>query len=308
MNTLIKNLFVKFFRAFRKSGVGRFYGINILVKLLIPLIKSNIADVDGHKIFLDRKDSLRLSICGNYEPFETAIVKSLLKRGDVILDIGANIGYYTLIMARAVGETGKVYAFEPDPSNFALLKRNVEINGYNNVVILNKAVSNVSGETRLFLSENNMGDHRIWDAGDGRKSVTVGVIALDDYFDYKSTKVDFIKMDIQGAEPSAIKGMIQLLKNNKKIKLITEISQWRLKVVGSCLEEYLGLLEKLDFEIYGIDEKTETIEPVTRESLLRTLTRKKSGLSLSVLGNLAYENLLCVKGCNDSLLSQFERK
>ena len=120
-------------------------------------------------MFLDSVDSLRLSFNGVYEPCETEFVMNEIKKGDVVLDIGANIGYYTLIFARLVGEEGKVFAFEPDPENFALLKKNVEINGYHNVVLVQKAISNKTGKIRLFKFDDFKAGHRIHDSHDSRK-------------------------------------------------------------------------------------------------------------------------------------------
>ena len=106
-------------------------------------------------MFLDSNDSLRLSINGTYSEYETDVMKKIVKKGDVDLDLGANIGYYTLIFAKIVGKNGKVFAFEPDLTNFTLLKKNVEINGYKNVVLINKAVSDKTGKLKLFLNERN---------------------------------------------------------------------------------------------------------------------------------------------------------
>ena len=111
--------------------------------------------VEGHKMFLDSVDTFHLCTNGYHEPIETDLIKKHVKRGDVVLDLGANIGYFTLILPRLVGEEGKVFAFEPDPENFALLKKNVEINSYQNVVLVQKAVSNRNGKATLYLYEEH---------------------------------------------------------------------------------------------------------------------------------------------------------
>lgn len=141
--------------------IGKFYHIRVAHNFIISHLKTTFAEVDGHKMFLDSKDSLNLSINGIYEPLQTELVKKEIKKGDVVLDIGANIGYYTLIFAKLVGEDGKVFVFEPAPTNFSFLKKNVEINSYKNVVLVQKAVSNKTGKLKLYLSEDNIGDHRI---------------------------------------------------------------------------------------------------------------------------------------------------
>jgi len=118
--------------------------------------------VFGHEMFLDPTDSIvspTLLRDGYFEPYETTLIESEIRPGDVVLDIGANIGYYTLIFARLVGERGRVYAFEPDPTNFRLLKKNVRANGYQNVIFVKKAVADSSGSMPLYLCPDNKGDH-----------------------------------------------------------------------------------------------------------------------------------------------------
>ena len=87
-----------------------------------------------------------------YEPFETELLLSQLGPGNVVLDLGGNIGYYTLLFARRVGPSGKVFAFEPDPDNFALLQENIESNGYENVVLVPKAAADRAGPARLYAA------------------------------------------------------------------------------------------------------------------------------------------------------------
>jgi len=91
-----------------------------------------IVNVLGHKMYLDDLDTLHLAINGIWEPLETNLIKNKIKEGDIVLNIGANIGYYTLLIARLVGSNGKVFAFEPDLNNFKILKKNIEINNYKN--------------------------------------------------------------------------------------------------------------------------------------------------------------------------------
>lgn len=247
--------------------------------------KSNFALVDGHKMFLDSKDSLGLSSEGIYEPFETEFVKRELKKGDVVLDIGANIGYYTLIFAKLVGEKGKVFAFEPEPTNFYLLKKNVEINGYKNVTLIQMAVSNKTEKLKLYLSEVNKGDHRIYDSHNGRQFLEIEAVRLDDYFKNYNEKIDFIKMDIQGAEGGAIQGGFSFLQKNKNVRIITEFWPIGLKTSGIAPQEYLELLIGLGFRLYEVSEWEKRIKPVDIPELLEIYIPEK--------GN--YTNLLCVR-------------
>lgn len=244
---------------------------------------AQVYNVLGHGMFLDEKDSLQLSVHGVYEPFQTELAIGLIKKGDVVLDIGANIGYYTLIFARQVGPNGRVFAFEPEPANFAILKRNIEMNGYENVIMVPKAVSNATGRIRLYLCEENRGDHRIYDSGDGRQSLEVEAVRLDDYFDGYDGQVDFIKMDIQGAEARALQGMAGLLERHRHLTMMTEFWPVGLKRCGTDPQEYLKSLIDRGFEIFHINEQSRQVEVVVVPDLLALHAPEKG----------SYTNLLC---------------
>ena len=284
MRKIMLSIYKKAVKILSGHRIGNFYPIKVIHSFVISYLKSNFAEVQGHKMFLDSKDSLCLSINGVYEPFETELVKKEIKKGDVVLDLGANIGYYTLIFAKLVGKRGKVFAFEPDPTNFSLLKKNVEINGYKNVELVQKAVSNKTGKIKLYLCEDNKGDHRIYNSHDGRQSIEIEAIRLDDYFKNYNGAVDFIKMDIQGAEGGAIQGMFNLLKKNN-VKIITEFWPIGLKRFGIDSEECLKLLIEFGFKLYEVNEREKKIKPVNVPKLLEVYTPKKENCT----------NLLCLK-------------
>ena len=241
--------------------------------------------VQGHRMWLDDKDTLELGRRGIYEPTETDLLKRELKPGQTFVDIGANIGYYTLIAARLVGPAGRVFAFEPDPANFALLKKNVERNGYDNVVLVGKAVSDRTRSARLYRSETNRGDHRLYDSRDGRKSLRVQAAALDDFFLNRDKTIHLIKMDIQGAEAAALAGMKALVRKNRRLKLITEFSPTALKNSGSKPSQYLKNLGKMGFKFWEISEKEKSLRLVKPPALLN---RPWTGAD-------DYTNLFCVK-------------
>ena len=240
-------------------------------------------------MFLDPNDSLRLSLWGEYEPLETRLFTSHIQNGHVVLDIGANIGYYTLLAARLVGPQGAVYAFEPDPDNFALLQKNIYQNGYQNVVLENQAVANENGKIELFKGGENWGGHRIYDPGDSQEHITVDAIVLDDFFKNKPTDIQLIKMDIEGAEVRAIQGMRSLLEKCENIKLFTEFSAAALSQSGSSPEEYLDLLEQLGFDLHYLDEEAATIQAASAGDILKFTARKEGPA-----------NLFCTKGYDRS--------
>lgn len=243
-------------------------------------------EIGTHLMYLDPKDSLELSKNGIYEPTETNLVESLIKEGDTVIDIGANIGYYTLKFAKKVGENGKVYAFEPDPKNFEILKKNVDLNGYKNIYLFQVALSNRIGDDLLFLNDENHGDHQLYRSEETRKQVKVKTETLDKFVENEIIKkIDFIKMDIQGGEFNALMGMKRTLNNNPQIKMITEFWPYGLDAAGFSPREYISNLRSLGFHLEEINETTHELYDLDEENLLKAYTPK----------NKYHTNLLCKK-------------
>lgn len=273
------------------SIIHRLYKIPLLKPILTPIVnylKPNYILVENQKLYIDKFDttiSEKLVLSKKWEDFETELFKKNINEGDIVLDLGAHIGYYTLIASKIVREKGKVYAFEPDPKNFQLLQKSVAANGIKNVVLINKAVNEKSGEVRLFLNQDNTGDHRIYDSKDQRKSIVVKTTSLDDFFKDFGDKISLIKMDIQGAELEALKGSLSLIRNNAHIKIFTEFWPMGLKLNHTGAKEYLKFLAKYKFNFYQINEDTKKLTPVTSRELLE----------LFPPNNPNYTNLLCIK-------------
>lgn len=279
----------KFYEVARKHlgqyGLEHYYPFKPLHQYFLKKLKATQTVIDGHIMYLDAQDSMRLSINGVYEAFETQVLQNQIKPGDVVIDIGANIGYYTLIFARAVGPKGKVYAFEPDTTNFALLTKNIAKNGCKNVILVNKAVSDKTGTLKLYLSSESSGDHRTYDSQDGRESINIDCTRLDDFFSQTKHPVNLIKIDIQGAEYSALKGMKNLLAQSPKLILATEYWPKGLKKYGIKPIAYLRLLQKSGFKLHELNKFSQKILAVTPEEIDQkyTTTTQK------------YADLLCIK-------------
>ncbi|MEO0076614.1 MAG: FkbM family methyltransferase [candidate division WOR-3 bacterium] len=218
-------------------------------------------------MYLDWRDTLQLSINGIYEPLVTNFFLKEVKPGNIIIDVGAHIGYYTLIFAKLAGQSGEVYAFEPDPTNFAILKKNVLINGYKNVILSNKAVSNISGRIKLYVYHDHPAWHKIYDTNDSNGYIEIESVRLDDFFKNYNKKVDFIKMDIEGAEWLAVSGMLEFLKNQDKVKIITEYNPSKLKFFGIKATDFLELLSNLNFKLFEFSEKSSKIVETSIEEL-----------------------------------------
>jgi FkbM family methyltransferase len=228
-----------------------------------------------------------------WEATETHWFIRALRPGDTVVDVGANIGYYTLVGARIVGETGRVYAFEPDPLAFEILERNVRLNRLENVVLEQKAVSNAPGTLRLFLAELNKGDHRIYQPeGEQRPYVEVDAVALDEYLGDRA--VDFIKVDTQGAEALILEGMERLVRNSESLVLALEYSPRHLIGLGSSPEQMLDRIESLDLRLFDLGMGGTRVRPlrsVTPAQLLRRFGPRSE----------LFTNLLLVKGRPDLL-------
>lgn len=194
-----------------------------------------------YRIFKNRQDAL-----------EIAYLKNEIKPGDTVLDIGSNIGFYTTIISDLTGDKGMVHGFEPDQKNFKHLKATVA--GRSNVKITNAAVSDKSGKLEIFTSHRLNVDHRTYRPEKFDSSYFVDAVSIDEYLS-KNKKVDFIKIDIQGAELYAFKGMQEILKANKGLRMLTEFWPYGLKSAGSSAEELLQFMSNLGYTAYLLNDK-----------------------------------------------------
>ncbi|MDD1721230.1 MAG: FkbM family methyltransferase [Euryarchaeota archaeon] len=162
-----------------------------------------------------------------YEPYVVRHFTSAIKPSDIVIDIGANIGYYTLVAARCVGEGGRVYAFEPDPANFNMLTENINANSFTNVVPIQKAVCATTGTTQLLQkkpSTHSLFDHPL---APTKRSVPVETGALADFLSTLSQadqqRISLVKIDAEGAEPLILEGLANFIKRKSTLTIICEL-------------------------------------------------------------------------------------
>ena len=260
---------------FNKSGLWKSRILLLIAaKFNNAVPRPNVLTVKGKKLFIHKADdplSSSLYYYGKYEPFETSLFQKLIKKGNTVVDIGAHIGYYTLISSGLVGKTGQVFSFEPDPRNLVLLRRCITANKLTNVVIVNKAVSNVNKKINFYLSNENKGDNKMFTQNRKDKCIQVESITLDSYFVAKSNyHIDLIKMDIQGAEVKALQGMSKILRNNNHVILILEFWPYGYMRGGNNAKELLDLLHLNNFLLYDIrrNEEAEKLIPISSDLLL----------------------------------------
>lgn len=205
-----------------------------------------------------------------YEPETAALVRDIVKPGMTIIDIGAHIGYFTRIFSGLVGPEGLVYAIEADPVNFALLEKNTKYLA--NVRRFQIAVADINGELAFYRGEKT-GTHSAIKAEFRPQKITVPAARLDDWITKeKIPRIDLIKMDIEGGEPIALKGMTGVFQNNPEVKLILEFNPECLRLGGLNEMEILRELFGLGLEISVIRqsglERVDANKPLDTEFIL----------------------------------------
>lgn len=173
----------------------------------------------------------------DWEPYVKSIFQP--RPGEIVIDVGAHIGFYTLKAAREVGPEGTVIAIEPDLRNFLLLKRNVAINRFNNVITLNVALSDTNGQKSFYASIDPLYSS-FYFPSHVRHTKKVEVVTLDKLLqDLGIDKVDWIKVDVEGAELMVLGGGERILRTTSNLKIIIETSD----------HKTLDYLAKLGFQI-----------------------------------------------------------
>ncbi len=178
---------------------------------------------------------------------EIKIIERHVQPGNTVLDIGANIGFYARLLSELAGKSGKVHCFEPDTLNFSKLSATCK--NLHNVIIHNKAVSDINGKSKLYLSGSLNVDHRSYEPEKYTKIVEIESVSIDAMIP-EGTSVDFIKMDIQGFEHRALSGMKRTLSQSSGIRMLSEFWPYGLKRSGASAIIYFEGLAALGFRCY----------------------------------------------------------
>jgi len=257
------------------TDIARIPGITALYEFLYQKTKPQgviLIECEGNKMCVNTEDRYiaPLLIMQAYERQQTQLLKGLLKPGMVVLDIGANIGYYALIMAHVVGPSGKIYAFEPEPRNYDLLVMNVSLNGYTNIITVQKAVSNRHGKAKLFLDDRNLGGHSLSIGDESAESIEVETTTVDDFLReaMEERKIDIVRMDVEGAEGLVIEGASHALEDSH-IKVILEFCPRQLRNLGTDPRQLLRDLRDLGFRIIVIDEFNRSIRSIEGMDIIK---------------------------------------
>lgn len=219
-----------------------------------------VAEVDGElraEVDFAERVSRHLYMFGIIEPAIEAVLRGILQEGNVVFDVGANFGYFSLVAGQCVGKRGVVIAFEPDPRNLVRLRRNIALNGFDQVEVSPLGVFDQIGTLTFHMAaveEDNMGTSSLIAAREGRQKMEVSVTTLDTFVqDRGIERIDLIKMDIEGAEWGAICGGIEMLKRGVVRSMIIEVHEEILGEIKS--REVLKMMNEVGFRGYSINEK-----------------------------------------------------
>jgi FkbM family methyltransferase len=219
-----------------------------------------------------------------WEPATTFVFRHVVQPGDVVVDVGAHWGYFTILAATLCGPAGKVFAFEPHPKNFVLLRKSIVANKLTNVVAIPKAVSNRCSTTKLFqgTEQDSSLTHSIvhqplpyapvaGPAAPPPAPLDVETTTLDQFFRSSPVRPSLLKMDIEGAEPLALSGMDHLIASNPQMGIILEVNPHFLD--GNGRTALLQGLAAYGFNFMTVDDVADGLTAACYEDALRALLR-----------------------------------
>ena len=193
---------------------------------------------------------------GLWEPNLTYFLSRRLEAGDVFVDVGSNIGYFTLLASRFVGQNGKVIAIEASPRIFAKLKEHLSRNNITNVRAVNVAVSDQPGSLALFSGPpDNIGRASILNDFEGMQECEIAALPLHQILlngEAKRTRI--IKIDVEGAEWMVVKGMVDHFGDyHDNVEIIIEISPDKLKRQGKTPEDIFAIFKRAGFNAFSLE-------------------------------------------------------
>lgn len=223
------------------------------ISLNIPALSQPLSlRVHGEQ---DRFVSRQIRETGIWEPYETELLLGILQPGSVFVDVGANVGYFSVVAASVVGSDGQVIAFEPDPANFLLLQANCELNALGSrVEAVQAGLSTSEYAGRLYLSEDNLGDHQIYAGAGDRSSLPIRLYNGSDYLQPRLERLDLLKIDTQGSEYQVMAGLMPLLRALPSMpRIIIELTPFSLREAGASGRQLIELMATLEHPFAIID-------------------------------------------------------
>ncbi len=247
-------------------SVIRAWPFNNKIRLAALLIPKEPREKPIYEGVVDTQDDLKFQIntnsyieysvftLGYYEKEVASIIRSVLKEGDVALDIGANVGIHTILMAKCVGDTGKVIAFEPLESIRKRLTKNLDLNNFKNVIIDQRALSNTIEEKEIFFDadRHNQGMFSLtWEFQNTNQKIQINK-GDDVILEHGLERIDLIKMDIEGYEIFALDGLRRSIEKFKPA-IIFEFSNYYHEQENKTLEsDLINFLKNIGYTTFSI--------------------------------------------------------
>jgi FkbM family methyltransferase len=214
----------------------------------------------------DEMITKKLILYGDYDRAEIDLLCSLVRSGDCVLDVGANIGLYTLPLSRAVGPDGLVIAAEPDPQNLVLLRKNIEANGCTNVRVIPEALGDKTGEVKLYQRADNRGALStvdIFGVGEAN-AIAISMRRTEDVLERMPR---LVKIDVEGQEPLVVAGMGGQLPEI----MFFEYAPKQLTAAGHNPGSFLDGLKTKGYTLSVVEPETGKQLPVSGDGLMNVL-------------------------------------
>lgn len=195
-----------------------------------------------------------------YEPDVSGILGNVLRQGDVFVDVGANIGYFSCLAGLLVGDTGKVIAFEPSPKNVVRLKSNIEHSSVNTLTLIENPASARIEELSFFLNSDDRGGNALWNPGEfpenikskaNPEEIRLTSTTLDEVAkNLKLRDIKLIKIDTEGAEYDILKGACNILSTQRVPFIVAELNEFGLRKMGSSQMGLRGYMAQFGYETF----------------------------------------------------------
>ena len=257
---------------------------NWLIKKLIP----KKVKIGKATLFLNPNDPVVSgAIFFNvYETTERKFIKSISFKGMKVLDIGANIGYYTALLSQEAGDNGLILALEPDLESYKYLSQSIRSLENNNVLSFPVAASNLSQRLPLYISKENRGDNRLYKNNQKRDRIIVDCLTIDELS--TKTKIesfDLIKIDVQGYEPKVFKGMGNTIKSSRNLTILTEFWPKGIMEAGESPANFLRTLRKMKLKLFELK----------KNGSLVSLNQLRDNEFIKRFSGRKYTNIVCKK-------------